>query len=734
MNDILYLKGTFDQGDFTGGFPIPKLPRGKIVTISKLKLLLKSLEDVYNYYLNRQSNYFKGALVSVNYIKVAAKSNRTTVFMTDRNKQANQTVVGAKFSDNGNHIITHYVSLAAIKKQIGMLTNVIKLSYKTFGENITEEVFNEFDFNRLDYKKYDLYKTNFMKMIADAYYIADFTVEEAKHQSSEAMVVTFYNTGKEIKELLTKLNFNVLNVRVLDSSTALLTVDQINQIIDEAPYLISMAVEDLSVYVPSDFDNETTDKKLRIKSPTNEPIIGVIDTLFDDRVYFSEWVEYNSNLDIDTTNDLDKIHGTKVTSIIVDGPRFNPELDDGCGNFRVRHFGVARRGRTSSTTIIRNIRDIVNNNPDIKVWNLSLGSNQEIQNNFVSIEAAELDKLQFEKDVIFIISGTNDNGLTRSKKIGAPADSINALVVNSVDHEMNPAEYSRKGPVLSFFTKPDISYYGGSENKKMNAYTVDGVIEVSGTSYAAPWIARKMAYLIEILGFEREIAKALIIDSATGWSNEKSHFKGYGVVPIHIDEIVKSPEDEIRFILTGTAKTYTTYSYRFPIPFYNNKYPFVTRATMCYFPKSSRNQGVDYTNTELDFYFGRLNDKRIMSIDNNKQSLDMGPVNEEVSRKEFGKWDNVKSLRDKNIFNSRGGKVYPSQRWGMKIVSKDRLGVEKKESMRFGVVVTLKEIDGINRINDFIQMFSLQGWLVNRIDIETRIDIFEKSEQTIDLE
>ena len=36
----------------------------------------------------------------------------------------------------------------------------------------------------------------------------------------------------------------------------------------------------------------------------------------------------------------DMQHGTAVTSIIIDGPALNPSLDDGCGRFKVRHFGV----------------------------------------------------------------------------------------------------------------------------------------------------------------------------------------------------------------------------------------------------------------------------------------------------------------------------------------------------------------------------------------------------------
>lgn len=68
----------------------------------------------------------------------------------------------------------------------------------------------------------------------------------------------------------------------------------------------------------------------------------MIETLFDESVYFSEWVEFKNMLreEIPLTRS-DYIHGTAVSSIIVDGPASNPRIDDGCGRFRVRHFGVA---------------------------------------------------------------------------------------------------------------------------------------------------------------------------------------------------------------------------------------------------------------------------------------------------------------------------------------------------------------------------------------------------------
>lgn len=46
----------------------------------------------------------------------------------------------------------------------------------------------------------------------------------------------------------------------------------------------------------------------------------------------------------------------------------------------------------------------------------------------------------------------------RNMKVGSPADSLNSIVVNAVDFEGKSASYTRRGPVLSFFHKPDVIY------------------------------------------------------------------------------------------------------------------------------------------------------------------------------------------------------------------------------------------------------------------------------------
>ena len=54
--------------------------------------------------------------------------------------------------------------------------------------------------------------------------------------------------------------------------------------------------------------------------------------------------------------------------------------------------------------------------------------------------------------------------------------------------------------------------------------------------------------------------------------------------------------------------------------------------------------------------------------------------------------------------------------------------------MRFGLVVTLHAIDGVNRIDEFIQRCSFRAWIVNKINIETQVNIFNEAELEIEFE
>ena len=547
----------------------------------------------------------------------------------------------------------------------------------------------------------------------------------------------------DTKQLFHEIGIDILSSRILDNRTVFLDENQSKVLFEKAPYLVSMATENLSDLSPEDFIEDYQQEIAHIPSPSIEPTIGVIDTLFDTRVYFSEWVEYHDMVDKNIPkNPSDYRHGTAVSSIIVDGPKLNPWLNDGCGRFRVRHFGVAAGAQFSSFTIIKQIKCIIAENKDIKVWNISLGSNKEVNDNFISAEAAVLDQIQAENDVIFVVAGTNKPN-ENIEKIGSPADSINSLVVNAVTKSGLSTKYTRKGLALSFFAKPDVSYYGGSEEKYIQVCEPLGAAFVAGTSFAAPWIARKLSYLIDVLGLNREVAKAMIIDSARGWNEaptpEEVAIYGHGVVPIKIDDIVQTKDDEIKFVVTDTSEKWNTYNYHFPVPLKDDSYPYFARATMCYFPICDRSQGVDYTNTELNLHFGRIKDNgKLIEINDDKQNQEdsLGTAKsfilEGEARERFRKWDNVKYISEKPKSRKIPKKSYKNKKWGMEIKTNNRLDPKDGVGLRFGVVVTLKEMYGVNRIDEFIRNCNLNGWLVNKIDIENRIDIHEKVNEEIE--
>lgn len=749
VNPILELKGHFNGRKRQGGKIVTTIPEHAYIDNSHIIKLRNQLCDILEYWEHNKE--INGALVSVYYRCVIAKSNRIGALLSFSGITTEESIRGSKFKwekVNGGviqkHIFIHYIPLEALVRTIHTLDVISDILEKDYSGVIHGDTIKHI--NKIkDFKYKDKISiSKFKQALRDCWYVEDFGIERPSDEVHEESIVTIYETDVTTKELLAKFGIVIYDDRILDKTTIRLRPDEFKLLLNKASYLVSMSVTDLN-QITRDYIYENNDRidnfaKL-IASPSNEPIVGVIDTQFDKKVYFHEWVEYHNMLGQDfPLRREDFYHGTAVTSIIVDGPRANPLLEDGCGNFRVRHFGVATDGAFSSFTVLKQIRNIVASNRDIKVWNLSLGSVLEVKESFISPEGAELDRIQNEYDVIFIVAGTNNTSNSIKKmRIGAPADSINSIVVNSVDFNGNSASYTRVGPVLSFFYKPDISYYGGDKNDTIvvckDSY---GASYVTGTSFAAPWVTRKMAYLIHIMGFSKEVAKALLIDASAGWHSRDdfSYSIGYGVLPIHIKDIVGSSDDEIRFIINGYTDSYETYTYNLPVPIVNNLYPFFARATLVYFPTCNRSQGVDYTNTEMDIHFGRIKtieDKSsIVSINNNKQD-DPGiqSIYENEARLEYRKWDNVKHLGEVIKKKSRPKKVYDTRLWGISIKRKERLNKSKHEKLPFGVVVTLKEINGVNRIDDFIKMCSARSWLVNRIDVKNRINIYQKAEEEV---
>ncbi len=744
MNKILEIRKKLSSSPNKGGGGFNTIPKGYSLSSDKVRKLWEDLKSVLGYWEKRKE--INGALVSVHYSRIMPKSKRLSRILKDKTICPNQSICGAKYAyksgDSRYHVITHFVSLEALKNSMKELSFVADFIDKEYEGKISCSG-QENLANRMP-KNCELSKSAISNIVNDCFFVDSFLVDEYNGDTENASIVTIYKTNASTDDFLRNIGIKPHEVQRISDTTILLTAAQLGIMKMNAPYMISMQVKDLADFT---FEEESSSpyKMASIPDPTNEPIVGVIDTHFSTDVYFSKWVDYKNMMSPDIQIDSgDYEHGTAVSSIIVDGCSSNPDLEDGCGRFRVRHFGVCKKGRFSSTSIIRSIREIIAQNTDIKVWNLSLGSPMEVSQNFISPEAAELDRLQVEYDVIFIVAGTNKPlGCTLDHMLlGAPADSLNSIVVNSVTKDNMPASYTRTGPVLSFFRKPDVCYYGGDKgDDNISVCKPYGEGHVVGTSYAAPWVTRKVAYLIYKMGLSRDVAKALVIDASARWDCgcDTLRTMGFGIVPKNINEILQSRDDEIRFIIRGETDAYETYAYDIPVPYVENKYPFIARATLCYFPECSRDQGVDYTNTEMDLYFGRVKKGSggvvcVASIDKNNQTSanDGNYPDEAEARIQFRKWDNVKHISesvDKRFVRRKAYGENPM--WGLRITTKERLSTRRKSKLGFAVVVTLREMFGNNRYADFVKQCQFHGWIVNELDIQVALDIQAVGEQQL---
>lgn len=746
MNQLLQVKLRFSNESNSQRPNGRNLRMHAETSIEKIDDICEDLRTVLRFYKN-SPKFLEKILIDVNYNDIIAKSNRIQTLLKPSGKKTNDMVVGARFSDapegEENHIITYYLDEQTIKKTIENLKIVRMFVHDKLNGKATAKNFNEPD-NKLDYDGYDLSKSKIRDIIVDCSVIESLSVPHVSGApEQESFLVTFYKTELSVAKLLEKLKIDDVKHQYYfyGDDTISVTKELFDFLESNVPYLISMVSSDFSKITLRQISEELVKEEISIPEPMNEPTIGVIDTLFDEGVYFGKWVDNTDYLDeIEKIMDRGKErnHGTAISSIIVDGPRLNPWLDDGCGRFRVRHFGVCAE-KISTVKLVRKIKEIIANNPDIHVWNLSLGTDDEVSKNFISYDAAVLDELQAQKNIVFVICGTNDNRSVKNGmlKVGSPADSLNSIVVNSVRRDGTPASYSRKGNILSFFNKPDISYYGGDFNERIKVYTSNGETDEFGTSFAAPWISRKLCYLIDVVGLPREVAKALLIDSAAGWEYKLGTYKkkdvmGYGVVPIDIKKILSSESEEIRFILYGTSQSYKTTNYAIPVPRDDeNKYPYIARATMCYFPECSRAQGVDYTNRELSLKFGRVKPNgQIDDINENIQDEEGAHADERQSRKEFRKWESTKFI-SKILKANRPIMSYGERLWGISIVSKERLASQVVGDLNFGAVITLREVNGINRVEDFIKACTLRGWIVSEIDVQNQVEIYNTNQEEI---
>ena len=447
----------------------------------------------------------------------------------------------------------------------------------------------------------------------------------------------------------------------------------------------------------------------------NAPVIGILDESISQTSPFRNLINVTSYLN----NHIPSGHGEAVSSIAYAGDKLN-NFDDGCNNFNVHLFEVFEDG-ISEDEIVRRIEMAIKSKHDeIKIWNFSINIMFEdaFSNGKITWMATQLDRIQKKYNVLIIQSSGNKSENNFSKKILAPSDSIKSLVVNAISSKKNNkhADYSLDGHYEFFTRKPDLAYFGGSKNEPV-FFLKDGKIASSyGTSYAAPFVARKMAQLVYYENKTILEAKALIIHASYMNEDSNSIKNGWGVVPHNINDILNTNDHSIRFVFNENISDTKTAFMKLKIP-QNDVQKYSVYITWLCSEKFDAKFGCEYLRSSVNMNAGPINkDNKLVpwrKVNPHKVETSEGEVlaREKELIKFYGKWKSINCAKD---VLSRTRKGISTKTYGFFTKIDKRMNVINKViNHEFVCVVTLVNKDKQDKYNAFI--LENKNFIVNPI-------------------
>lgn len=270
------------------------------------------------------------------------------------------------------------------------------------------------------------------------------------------------------------------------------------------------------------------------------PVVGVIDTGVPTDHQVLGRYRRGSYLAPTTSATANDPHGTFVSSRVVFGdPDFSngPPRETPNGDLRFYDINVSGvgRGKIEDKSVLAALQAIVSTAPDVRVFNMSfdappLSTIDSVKQREWLALVQDLDNFIFQNDIISVISaGNTEPGIAPITAypqnfndpqwaLGPWARSFNSLTCGSYVGRLTPgglapeigwpSPFCRVGPGLCESPKPDFSAAGGDcspEYRYAPGLGVSGLSPTgmwedrSGTSYAAPLLARECTTAMEIL-------------------------------------------------------------------------------------------------------------------------------------------------------------------------------------------------------------------------------------------
>lgn len=410
---------------------------------------------------------------------------------------------------------------------------------------------------------------------------------------------------------------------------------------------------------------------------TDSPEIAVIDSgIMEGHKYISAAIipANSKSYIIGDTSTADLVrnggHGTRVAGAILYPYGINKTVVSYQLPCFVRNLRVLDNNNKLTHKLPAELmKQIVEDNSDCKIFNLSINSNVSSRLKHMSSWAATIDTLINENNILFLISAGN---LTREDirhyiesgnfypnyldepycRIANPAQSSFAITVGSVNHtafddanfqslgtENEISPFSRIGNGIWGMIKPDVVEYGGglAVSKFGNIVsikeelapelirsTMDGGYaigsDIVGTSFATPKVSYIVAQLLKLYPDEDiNLLRALVVQGArlpnTFFENptEKSiKYFGYGIPSL--ERVTKNTDQRITFYDAGRIKAEEGYIYSLNIPEFLRspveEYDILIEVTLSYTAKvrRTRQKTKSYLSTWLDWTSSKIDE------------------------------------------------------------------------------------------------------------------------------
>ncbi|MDR3405893.1 MAG: S8 family peptidase [Chthoniobacter sp.] len=472
--------------------------------------------------------------------------------------------------------------------------------------------------------------------------------------------------------------------------------------------------------------------------PGSFPIVGVVDSGVATNIPSLEpWV-YGRERHVASAEE-NTYHGTFVAGLLVWGHVLNdghPEI--GRHPCRILDIHVLPNsdptygavGSISEAELLQDLEQaLLTHSNEVKVWNLSLGSDEVCSLDRFSDFAVQLDNLQERFGVTFVIAAGNYQTApllayprnahnANIGRITSPADSVLGLAVGAIaqlDHPTTgtkrgePSPFSRNGPGPNHIIKPDLVHFGGNIGRDLShslgVTSLDNgpsVAEDVGTSFATPLISRQLASIHHRITPmpTATLARALLTHNAVDIRTRErvkdgdDHYLGFGT-PTGIERALECDPWKMTLVFEEVMRPGFFLEWDdFPYPESltdGDSYRGEIWMTLAYRPARNPSFGSEYCETHVDAHFGVYRDGK----DGKEEFKGMVPVEhpnkgalfESFQVQALRKWAPVRTYH-RLIPNGAKGK-----RWRLYVELLCRHGVEgtTASNQPFALLLTISD-------------------------------------------